>query len=305
MMRAAGQNIRWGTAFPVLAFIGAMAVAVIGAFITGSGEFGAVTLVVESASADSNNLLDRLINRFSIWYAFGAGMVAAVNPCGFAMLPAYLGLYLGESESAPNRERSITLLLLSRVARAVVVGLTVSVGFIVLFGVVGVPISLGAQGIATSFAWVGLAVGVLLMVAGAYLLAGGKLYNNLAASLSSRLGNPNSRGVLSYFTFGVAYAIASLSCTLPIFLIVIGASLTSNNLWDSIRGFILYGLGMGSVILALTIGMALFKSAAGRVFRKVLPYMGTVSAILLLLTGMFLVYYQLTLNQLLERIRGA
>ena len=31
-------------------------------------------------------------------FAFGVGMVAAVNPCGFAMLPAYLSLYLGAHE---------------------------------------------------------------------------------------------------------------------------------------------------------------------------------------------------------------
>ena len=27
--------------------------------------------------------------------AFASGMVATVNPCGFAMLPAYLGYFLG------------------------------------------------------------------------------------------------------------------------------------------------------------------------------------------------------------------
>ena len=32
-------------------------------------------------------------------YAFGAGMVAAVNPCGFAMLPVYLSLYLGADDA--------------------------------------------------------------------------------------------------------------------------------------------------------------------------------------------------------------
>ena len=34
-------------------------------------------------------------------YAFGAGMVSTVNPCGFAMLPAYLGLYLGSRDFSP------------------------------------------------------------------------------------------------------------------------------------------------------------------------------------------------------------
>ncbi len=31
-------------------------------------------------------------------FAFTAGMATAANPCGFAMLPAHLSLYLGTSE---------------------------------------------------------------------------------------------------------------------------------------------------------------------------------------------------------------
>ncbi len=64
--------------------------------------------------------------------AFGAGMVAAVNPCGFAMLPAYLSLYLGTEEEGFS-ERSAT----NRLLRALVVGSLVSSGFVVLFGASG------------------------------------------------------------------------------------------------------------------------------------------------------------------------
>ena len=319
MQDTAGGNRIRRAAVPVAAFVAAMAAAVAGAFLTGSGEFGAVTQGVEDASSRANNLLGGVIDRFNVWYAFGVGMAAAVNPCGFAMLPAYLGLYLGDDEKKPSRAsaeheryvgvywgrtRSAGLDLAARLGRALLIGGAVTAGFIVLFAAVGIPISLGAQGLADAFAWIGLVVGALLMAAGAYLLAGGKLYTSAAASLSSRIGDPNKQGAVSYFTFGVAYAVASLSCTLPLFLVVIGASLTANSFWDSARGFTLYGLGMGSVILALTLGMAAFKSAAAGVFRKALPYMGAVSAVLLLATGTFIVYYQLTLNELLGRIWG-
>ncbi len=299
-MRAAGQNIRWGTAFPVLAFIGAMAVAVIGAFITGS-EFGAVTQGVESVSARSGNFLGDLGDLFPFGFAFSAGMVSSVNPCGFAMLPAYLGLYLSDSEGGDASAGSVV----SRLRRALFVGATVSVGFVVLFAAVGTPIGLGARGIADAFPWIGLIIGVLLVLAGAYLLSGGKLYSNFAASVSSRFGNANSKGVRSYFTFGLAYGTASLSCTLPIFLAVIGGTFTAETFLDSVWQFILYGLGMGSVILALTIGMALFKGAVTGALRKALPHVGTISAVMLLVAGTFIVYYWLTIGELLARIRGA
>jgi cytochrome c-type biogenesis protein len=44
-------------------------------------------------------------------FAFGVGMVAVVNPCGFAMLPAYLSLYLGAHEDDFGKSPSMTRLL--------------------------------------------------------------------------------------------------------------------------------------------------------------------------------------------------
>ena len=35
-------------------------------------------------------------------FAFGVGMVAAVNPCGFAMLPTYLSLAEWSAREAPG-----------------------------------------------------------------------------------------------------------------------------------------------------------------------------------------------------------
>lgn len=299
-MRAGVRNIRRETALPILAFAGAMAAAVIGAFITGS-EIGAVTGSVESASARSGNLLGDLGDLFPFGFAFSAGMVSSVNPCGFAMLPAYLGLYLSDSGDADAAERSAA----ARLRRALLVGVTVSAGFVVLFAAVGAPIGLGARGIADAFPWIGLIIGVLLVVGGAYLLGGGKLYSNLAARVSARFGSADSKSVRSYFTFGLAYGTASLSCTLPIFLAVIGGTFTAETFLDSVLQFILYGLGMGSVILTLTVGMALFKGAVAGGLRRALPHAGTISAVMLLTAGTFIVYYWLTIGELLERIRGA
>ena len=71
-------------------------------------------------------------------FAFGVGVVAAVNPCGFAMLPAYLSLYLGAREEDFGKSSSM-----SRLLRSLLVGATVSSGFVVLFGLAGLIISAG------------------------------------------------------------------------------------------------------------------------------------------------------------------
>ncbi len=71
-------------------------------------------------------------------FAFGAGIVAAVNPCGFAMLSAYLSLYLGSQEEGFEK-RSAT----GRAIRAVLIGGIVSLGFVLLFGLAGVIVAAG------------------------------------------------------------------------------------------------------------------------------------------------------------------
>ena len=290
---------RWTVLWPVVALIGALAFAVGGAMVTGTA-IGTVTGGVEMASANSSNFLARVADLFPLGFAFSAGMVSAVNPCGFAMLPAYLGLFLGD-EGASGAERGAP----ARLQRAVLVGSTMTAGFVLMFALVGVPIGLGARGLVGFFPWIGLGIGVLLAATGAYLLSGGKLYSTLAMRLSERFGGTGGSGIRSYFTFGLGYGTASLSCTLPIFLAVIGGTFTAGTFLDSVLQFLLYGLGMGTVILALTIGMAVFKGALVGSLRKMLPYIGTISAVMLLVAGAFIVYYWLTIGELLERIQGA
>lgn len=299
MLNLENRYRRWPIIWPLFALIGALGFAIIGAMATGS-EIGSVVGGVESVSAGSGNFLNSVGNLFPLGFAFSAGLVSSVNPCGFAMLPAYLGLYLGENEDNVA-ERGIA----SRLQRAVFVSTTVTAGFVLMFALVGVPISLGARGLVDIFPWVGLSVGILLATAGAYMLSGGKIYNNLAMSLSAKMGNANRNSVRGYFTFGIGYGTASLSCTLPIFLAVIGGASTSDTFLDSLLQFLLYGFGMGTVILVLTVGMAVFKGMMVGGLRRMVPYVGMVSAVMLLVSGAFIVYYWLTIGELLELIQGA
>ena len=64
-----------------------------------------------------------------------------------------------------------------------------SLGFVVLFGVVGLILGFGSQAIVvTALPYVGLAVGVLLIGAGAFMAAGGKIYTSLAQRLAAPRG---------------------------------------------------------------------------------------------------------------------
>ena len=253
--------------------------------------------LINTLSQLASNWLGHVADFLPLGYAFGAGMVSTVNPCGFAMLPAYLGLYLGTGE-----ERFVQTGVLRRFVQALVVTSAVSGGFVVLFGVVGLVIAASGSLVVGAFPWIGLGIGILLAAMGLWLLTGHTLYTGWTERLAARLGTPGQPGVRGFFAFGVAYGTASLSCTLPIFLTVVGSAVTVQDLPSAVIQFVSYALGMGLVIAVLTVGLVLFKGTVVGRLRKTLPYFQTFSAWLLLLAGAYIVYYWLTEGQLAQVI---
>ena len=282
---------------PVGATLLVLAVAIIGGVITGTTA-SAVTLEVEGASSSAGGILSDISLLLPLGFAFSAGMVSAVNPCGFTMLPAYLGLYLGTSDDAAAASKAGEAA--GQLRQALIVGLSMTAGFILLFAVVGISIKSGARFLVDYFPWIGLSIGVLLTVAGGWLIRGGKLYSALGERLAARIGDPTRTDVRGYFLFGLSYGTASLSCTLPIFITVIGGSIAIADFLPSVWQFVLYGLGMGSVILALTLSLAVFKAALLVWLRNAMAYIQPASAVLMLAAGGFIVYYWLTFGRLLD-----
>ena len=286
--RSANEPLRVGTRLlrlmlPILAAALALGIAVIGALLAGS-DTGGINGFVESLSGDSSTFLGDVGLLAPLGFAFAAGMVAAVNPCGFAMLPAYLGLYLGSGDTDGQAHP------LRHMGRALVVGGLVTAGFVLLFGMAGLVIGVGSREVVEALPWIGLSIGVLLAFAGAWLLSGGKLYTGLAGRTAARMGNPNQVSLRSYFMFGLSYGTASLSCTLPIFLTVVGTSVAVTDIPSSMGQFLLYGLGMRVVIMALTMGMAVFKGAMVGALRRALPFIQPASS--------YIIFYWLTIGGL-------
>ncbi len=292
-MQTAQQPSRRPYIITILIAAAAIVLAVAGAWTLGSdADIDAVNYFVELLAGRSANFLGGLYGVSAV-FALAAGMASAVNPCGFALLPAYLGLYLGGGVAAGSPG------FFRQLPRALLVGLVVTAGFVLLFGVAGALIGVGASFIARALPWFGLAVGVLMAVAGAWLVSGGKLYTGVAARAAARIGEPTEVGIRGYFLFGVSYGVASLSCTLPIFLAVLGVSAANIGFLNILLNFVLFALGMGLVIMALTLGMALFKGAMVRFLRRALPYIHPIGAWLMVLAGAYIIFYWLTIGGLL------
>ena len=184
----------------------------------------------------------------------------------------------------------------TRLARAMVISMAVTAGFVLLFGSVGLVVAAGGQFVVDVMPWVGLSIGALLTLLGLWLLVGrNSIYFGVAQRVSARINVAGRHRIPSFFMFGVAYGLASLSCTLPIFLIVVVSSGVAGSFLDGVLQFVAYAIGMGVVLMALTLGTAVFKGAVAGFLRSTLPYVERVSALLITLAGLFIVYYWISI----------
>jgi cytochrome c-type biogenesis protein len=258
-------------------------VAVAGAVRASSASLGPL-IFVESVAARFSGLFLSLGTKAPLGYAFVAGMVASVNPCGFVLLPAYLGYYLGEDHDARRPTR-----------RALAVSGTMTASFALLFGLAGIVAALAASALTSSLPWIGTAVGVGLILLAGVLASGRELTASLGPRMAQHLGTATrNRGLGGYAAYGVAYGLASLGCTLPVFLAVVGTSLQLHGLAAAVWQFVLFGIGMGTVLVVLTIATAWTGDGLIKRARTLGRHIGWASAVLLWLAGAYVVYYWLT-----------
>lgn len=213
--------------------------------------------------------------------AFGTGMLAAVNPCGFAMLPAYLGFFLG-TETA---DRTVA----ARVSRALVIGAALTLGFLAVFVVIGVPLRNASEFVTNASGWLTLAVAVVLIALGIAISFGWRL--PIATPKMARGGRSGS--FRSMFLFGVSYAVASLGCALPLFVGTLVGGSRRHGVLSGVAATALYGLGMGLVITALTVSLAVASGGLLRVLRSAMRFVDRAAGVVMVLAGAYLVFYGL------------
>lgn len=212
--------------------------------------------------------------------AFAAGMVAPVNPCGFALLPAWITHTLGDTGAS-----SVPIRLL----RALRAGAALTVGFAGTLAVAGLTVSTGARGLIRAAPWLGLVVGALLILLGLAMLAG--------RSLSLRLPGVPGRAaeglppMARMVVFGIGYAAASLSCTFGVLLAVIAQAQATTSLVGLGLVFGAYAAGSAAVLLLLALATAATGAALTHRVATVARYSPRIIAIVLLLTGAYLAWY--------------
>jgi cytochrome c-type biogenesis protein len=209
--------------------------------------------------------------------AFTAGMIASINPCGFALLPAYIGAFVAGDDVQMRADR--------RIARAIGVSAAVSVGFAAMFIVVGVVFSTASGALRQQMPWVTIAVGFVMVTMGVASIAGWKPrlpFQNRATV--------QRHGVVGMATFGFVYALVSLSCTLGPFLSVSTFAM-QRSFVGGIATYVVYAAGMGTIILALSVSAALAHDSFTGILRNASKYAPRLAGVLLLVSGGYAIWY--------------
>lgn len=209
--------------------------------------------------------------------AFAAGMVATINPCGFAMFPAYMGLILGErGRGSPP---------------ALLVGVLVSTGFVAVFLLSGVLVSVGLRAVVSWIPWLAAVIGLGLVVVGVAQLRGAHPFARITG-FGGRA--TRDRSLLGLVGFGASYGVASLSCTLPIFLSLIAGTITTGSLGGAVVVFGAYGLGMSLVVIVLTLVVSAGRDQLLGSLRSVSSRLNMISGWIMIVAGGFIVWYWAT-----------
>jgi cytochrome c-type biogenesis protein len=210
--------------------------------------------------------------------AVAAGVLAAVNPCGFALLPAYLSFLVLDGDGTRR----------AALGRALTLTIGMTAGFVAVFGFFGAVLAPAVSWLPERLPWFTIGFGLFLATVGGWLATGRHL-----PSLPWRPSRVPTltRSLPSMVLFGAAYALASLSCTIGPFLAIVVSSLSASTAAAGLGLFLAYAGGMGLVVGAAALAVALLRASLLARVRRAGPTLSRAAGALLLVTGGYVAYY--------------
>ncbi len=252
--------------------------------------------------------------------AFGAGIATFFSPCAFPLLPGYMTYYLS-SEEATDLDRRQTI------KKGVIQGTAPALGMFTFFCLIGLLAALIGSVIIEAEAYFVTAVAIVIIIMGTAMLMNidipyqrvtqpikdllKKLYEVVKGAtkgvvsketLEKGAGKVTGKeikldtgeGYGALYTYGFGYAMASTGCVAPLFIAIIFLAINSGGALMAFGALIFYGLGMGVLMIGVTVMVALSKNIILSKLRELMPLIKKVSAIVLIIVGIMLLYLHYT-----------
>jgi cytochrome c biogenesis protein CcdA len=215
--------------------------------------------------------------------ALTAGMLGAVNPCGFALLPAYLSMLVVGDRTRPGGPRATA----AAVGRALWCTAALTLGYVAVFGAFGLVLAPTAGWLQPRLPWLTVVFGLTLAAMGGWLLAGRQLPVPGRGVRAPRL----TGSVGSMVLFGAAYALASLGCAVGPFLAIVVSSLRAGSTGRGLALFLCYAAGMGLVVGVTALAVALVRVSAVSRLRRAAAVVPRLGGAVLAVAGAYVAYY--------------
>ncbi|MFI9528942.1 cytochrome c biogenesis CcdA family protein [Micromonospora rosaria] len=215
-----------------------------------------------------------------------AGMLGAVNPCGFALLPAYLSLLVADPHS-PGGGAGCGSAGRGAVGRALTAAAALTTGYVLVFGAVGLALAPLTGWLRPRLPWFTVGLGLLLVGLGCWLLAGRGLPAPLGLTRAPRL----TRSWPSMVLFGMASALASLTCAIAPFLAIVVTSVQAGSALRGLALFVAYAIGMGLVVAVTALAVAMLRGHLVARIRGAGAVVPRLSGAVLLLAGGYVAWY--------------
>ena len=234
-----------------------------------------------------------------------AGVSTFFSPCAFPMFPGYMSLFLGLTATGTESGAAPAASYKGAMRRAVLAGSVTAIGMILVFLVIGVALIFAANLVGAKVPYLQVLVGVVLVALGLLLLTNLQYWRIVTplqrlwarvrgtSSEATPITAPSADGrglYVKLFSYGMGYAAAAAGCVFPVILAAIVAGLALG-LLGGILNILIYSLTAALLMILVTIVLGVAGKKYVNQLKAFTPVIKKVSAVALIVVGVYLVYF--------------
>lgn len=278
------------------------------ASVTSNVDIDDLSKAIDEAISGEAEAIDPARQLGLIAFAFIAGLAAFFSPCSFPLLPGYITYYFKVGADAQKKKEAADVVeegpsMGKQVRTGLRLGSIAGLGIVTVYfilGIIFIPLLwLGFTAVGDAITYLKPIVGIILVVMGVLTLFDipintgyitvpfRRLKDKMWPSKGPKKPTFNTTGL---FLYGIGYGSASASCSLPIFLALVFAAVSTGVLADAVMTFVVFlfslWLLMAIVSVVLTVSEEKVKTGMMRYY----IWIKRVTGIVFIIAGAYLLY---------------